>query len=300
VDSPHVAVGRGGLAPGKWLSGAGATPFTARLNDRYDRLMFEGLVDGYYGQSGFHNFGYWSPSTRTQCEASRDLVERLLQFLPRKSGSILDVACGLGATTKQLLRHYKPWCVTAVNISDKQLAACRLRAPGCTFLCMDAANLEFPVDSFDNIICVEAAFHFNTRRQFLGEALRVLKPGGYLAVSDILLRAAETQAPRSFVPQDNHVHDLGHYQRLYRDAGFDRVDVVDATHECWLQFHQHAVRYAVDQFVLGKIPPEVVRKIRVSLHLWGLAIRHYVLAGARKPASERRAREPKRAGARRP
>jgi ubiquinone/menaquinone biosynthesis C-methylase UbiE len=42
---------------------------------------------------------------------------------------------------------------------------------------MDAVEMDFADHSFEQIICVEAAFYFNTRRQFLQEAWRVLKPG---------------------------------------------------------------------------------------------------------------------------
>jgi ubiquinone/menaquinone biosynthesis C-methylase UbiE len=45
---------------------------------------------------------------------------------------------------------------------------------------MDAARLAFADAQFDAVICVEAAFHFDTRAAFLREALRVLKPAGAL------------------------------------------------------------------------------------------------------------------------
>ena len=40
---------------------------------------------------------------------------------------------------------------------------------------MDATELDFRDNSFDSIICVEAAFHFDTREKFVREAYRVLK-----------------------------------------------------------------------------------------------------------------------------
>ena len=32
---------------------------------------------------------------------------------------------------------------------------------------MSATDLQFPDNTFDTILCVEAAFHFNTREQFV-------------------------------------------------------------------------------------------------------------------------------------
>ncbi|MEM1071073.1 MAG: methyltransferase domain-containing protein, partial [Planctomycetota bacterium] len=45
-----------------------------------------------------------------------------------------------------------------------------------SFEVMKAEALAFEDAAFDNVICVEAAFHFETRLDFFREALRVLKP----------------------------------------------------------------------------------------------------------------------------
>ena len=70
--------------------------------------------------------------------------------------------------------------LSSEDISAKQLEAAHENAPGCAFHLMDATDLKFPDGSFENMICVEAAFHFDTRGQFFREAVRVLQPGGRL------------------------------------------------------------------------------------------------------------------------
>jgi cyclopropane fatty-acyl-phospholipid synthase-like methyltransferase len=100
-------------------------PLSQRINERYDSIMYADHCDEYYDCSGFHNFGYWTGDTRDQREASENLVDRLVAMLPYRNGTILDVACGMGASSKRLLRQYQPRDVIGANISDKQLATCR-------------------------------------------------------------------------------------------------------------------------------------------------------------------------------
>ena len=69
------------------------------INHWYDRQMFLPTVDRV---NEFANYGFWEEDTHTETEACENLMEKLLAFLPEKQGTILDVACGKGATTRHL------------------------------------------------------------------------------------------------------------------------------------------------------------------------------------------------------
>src|SRR5256885_484731 len=138
--------------------------------DFYDRGMSDPVTLEYYGNTDYYNYGYWDDGTTDQGEASANLVEKLVGLIPEKKGRILDVACGLGASTRYLRNHYPDENIVAVNLSDFQLDQAKSRARSLQFACMDAAHLAFESNSFDAILCVEAAFHFDTRDLFLHEA----------------------------------------------------------------------------------------------------------------------------------
>ena len=210
-----------------------------RMIRMYDRALVSANYRRYFEDSGFYNFGYWDSGAKSQREASEALVDELVGRISNRAGRILDVACGPGASTRRLLRYYAPDQVTGINISENQLAAARERAPGCTFLLMDAAQLGFADDQFDAVMCVEAAFHFNTRERFLREVLRVLKPGGSLVLTDMLFRGfLKPIGDFGQVPPANFVQNIADYGTRLEAAGFESVEVEDATERCLAGFRR--------------------------------------------------------------
>jgi MPBQ/MSBQ methyltransferase len=248
---------------------------------RYDSLMYTPGFREFFDGTDYANFGYWDATTATQRQASERLMEKLLEFIPDRSGAVLDVACGKGATTHYLTRYWPPERITGINISAKQLATCRVNAPGCSFLEMDAARLTFDDASFDSVICVEAAFHFDTREDFLQQALRVLKPGGWLSLCDVLMRE-EAEQTRPYRNPRNFVRDPDAYLEMLRRVGFREARVVDATEACWHGCYRHAVRYFHEQYLQQIIDLQTLRSALETTYRRVGDLSYYILAGGRK------------------
>ncbi|HEB51402.1 MAG TPA: SAM-dependent methyltransferase [Desulfobulbus sp.] len=248
----------------------------------YDGVMFNPALHEYLGNSDFLNYGYWDESTTNQKEASERLMEKLIALIPEKQGPILDVACGMGASTRYLMRYYRPEEIYAINISARQLARASEKAPGCTFREMNATRLDFRDCFFGSVLCVEAAFHFETRLDFFREAYRVLRPGGTLVLSDILMHR-EAEERRSYRTVRNYVPDLDAYAGQLQQAGFRRVSVEDVTVPCWHGHYWSVVNYFHQKFLTGELDYEGLQYSLDRTYKVVGDIDYYILAAGHKP-----------------
>lgn len=110
------------------------------------------------------------------------LAERFANFAGvATGGTALDVGCGPGALTRELVNRLGPDAVTAVDPSESFVAAAAERLPGVTVQRAAAEHLPFADGRFDAALAQLVVHFMSDPNAGLGEMRRVTRPGGTVA-----------------------------------------------------------------------------------------------------------------------
>lgn len=160
-----------------------------RSNDKHKIIEHYDVISPFYRSLwGEHlHHGYWVSGEESKEAAQLQLTEHLAWLANINPGSeILDVGCGLGASSLYLAKNYRA-SVTGITISSVQVEmatqAAEREALNVNFLMMDAEAMSFQ-NQFDVIWCVESISHLQNREAFFGSAAKLLKPAGSVAIID--------------------------------------------------------------------------------------------------------------------
>lgn len=116
-----------------------------------------------------------------------DELDVLAELVPIAGRDIVELGCGAARLARSLLARHPDSRVTGLEVDEHQHAKnLAWPQPGLTFVSGGAQAIPFPDARFDVALMLKSLHHvpMPLLAQALGEAARVLRPGGYLYVSE--------------------------------------------------------------------------------------------------------------------
>jgi SAM-dependent methyltransferase len=174
---------------------------------------------------------------------SRKLAPRFADFASVAPGQrALDVGCGPGALTTELVERLGPEAVNAIDPSASFVAAASARQPGVRVQRATAEDLPFPDGLFDAVLAQLVVHFMREPVAGLREMTRVTRTGGVVAAcvwdhaGDGGPLALFWSAVRELDPgadDESHLPGAreGHLGELFRAAGLDEVQEAALTVE---------------------------------------------------------------------
>lgn len=125
-------------------------------------------------------------SLSTRAEEAALLMELAA---PRETERALDLACGPGTFTCALARRVR-WVValdlTRPLMEQARETVARAELRNVTFGCANAMMLPLANDSLDLAVCAYSLHHFSEPARAIHELARVVRPGGHIALMDLV------------------------------------------------------------------------------------------------------------------
>jgi ubiquinone/menaquinone biosynthesis C-methylase UbiE len=201
------------------------------------------------------NLGYWrglEPIDENNCERVGEIMKsaqaqmaHLLAKTARLGPGDAVLDCGFGYGDQDIIwaEEYRPARIVGLNVTPNQvrIARERVKLTGLEQVVRlevgSATEIPSGPGEFDVVFALESAMHFNTRRAFLREAFRALRPGGRLVMADMaqktdreagvgLRRRMRYRYHRGQIAfLEANVWTTQRFESELREAGFQKVKV---------------------------------------------------------------------------
>jgi ubiquinone/menaquinone biosynthesis C-methylase UbiE len=137
-----------------------------------------------------YTHGHAPATVRQHGRRTADEAAAFLRPELRPGMRVLDVGCGPGSITRGLAEWVRPGEVIGLDLSRETLAAAQADAAarGLTNLRYEEGSvyeLRFPDRTFDVVYAHQVVQHLREPAAALREMLRVVRPGGLIAVRDV-------------------------------------------------------------------------------------------------------------------
>jgi arsenite methyltransferase len=141
----------------------------------------------------------------------------------RPGQRVLDVGCGVGATASFLAERYGVAAV-GLDCSAPSVDEAKHRDGRVTWVHGRAQHVAYPDEHFDAVFCECFLSTQDDPARVLQEIRRVLRPAGFLAVTDLYLRTPEVPSSLSSLPAETCLRGATSIEAtlaLFDSAGFE-------------------------------------------------------------------------------
>lgn len=231
-----------------------------------------------WGGEDIH-IGLYETPDESIAAASRRTVERMASLIQGLGAGtrVLDMGAGYGGAARFLARAYG--CrVTALNLSEKENARHRdlnqLQGLADRIEVVDGSFGSIPADdaAFDLVWSQDAILHSGHRDLVVGEAARVLRPGGELIFTDPM--QADDCPADVLQPVLERIHlgslgSIGFYRESAARHGLREVEVLELTENLVTHYSRvHDELRHRARSLAGHVSEEYIQRMLAGLGHW--------------------------------
>lgn len=208
------------------------------------------------------HYGVFESAAEPLSTATARLTSRMIEAARLETGAeVLDVGCGTGHAACQLAADHG---VTVLGITPSAVgierATARARANGLSdrvrFEARDGMDNGLSDNSFDRVWVLESSHLMPHRDRLIAECARVLKPGGRIALCDLMLmrpmpfmEVRRLHKPLAVLREafgGARLDTRAEYERLFAENGIEvdtTIDLTEATRPTFVHWRQNAKTY---------------------------------------------------------
>jgi len=211
-----------------------------------------------------------------------------------KNQNVLEVGCGNGTQSIYIYENYQPAKLTGIDINSHNIELANSingSHQSLDFMVDDAQELtKVPDNSVDVLLCIESAFHYPNKEQFMRQVQRVLKPSGKFLIADILSRSYKN---RFFMEKWKRKMSFHHWTENHYLQTFERnglkvdhtKDITESIKKGYRGYNQWLTRKNFNSFLsFLTFKLFIFAQVKINTFLLNKRRKYFIFIG--KPLSE--------------
>ena len=231
-----------------------------RRGDYLDAVLSE-----WYEGDDFRSLGYWKEETSSVREACENLIGEILSHIPEKKGRILEVGSAIG-NLRCLLRSYPSREIKGIFWGREEFLRAKECFPELELQHCYSPPLREKEESFQVVINIETLSSHPLAMDWLREMIRLLKPGGYLILVEILSQNPHSPWKKKGRWRYEPVTTPEEFVRLISGYPLENIEIFDLTENCWTPFYRKfqnflwgkLIHHELDMYTLGEVRDRLI------------------------------------------